>query len=308
MLLIITNSVDGSADLIVDRAAAQGLGVFRLNDDLLHAYELRVSRDDFLLRDPSGRSVTGSEVRSAYWRKPFLEPAPLAEFPATEHKWILGHRQAIVRGLAQWLRADRKLRLVDPEGDRRLGKVLQMRLAADLFAVPDWTITSGSPPPTEGRVAKTLVPEMIESERLQFMYTTKLPMGASLDSRYPWFVQDAIDVGVDATTVAIGDELFSFAIRKPRADTGTDWRVHIASDTRLEWAAIETPPRVARSCAEFLHRADLRFGRFDFIVNEECWHFLECNPNGQYGWLDDERLWLHQKVLDALLDESNTIQ
>lgn len=182
-----------------------------------------------------------------------------------------------------------------------------MRLAADLFEIPEWTITSGSPAPTEGRVAKTLVPEMIESERLQFMYTTKLPDGAVLDGRYPWFVQRAIDAGVDATTVAIGDHFFSFVVRKLRAESGVDWRVHINSDTPLEWDAIETPPDVARSCAEFLRRARLRYGRFDFIVNKGCWHFLECNPNGQYGWLDDASLWLHQKVLDALLDEKNTI-
>jgi hypothetical protein len=122
---------------------------------------------------------------------------------------------------------------VDPEGDRRLGKVAQMRMAADLFFVPPWSVTSGLPPHTSNHVVKTLVPEMIEGERLGFVYTAPIPSGASLDPRYPWFVQEARPGGRDATVVYIAGKCFGFEVDQSREETGVDWRVHINTATPL---------------------------------------------------------------------------
>jgi hypothetical protein len=37
--------------------------------------------------------------------------------------------------------------------------------------------------------------------------------------------------------------------------------------------------------------------------------FLEVNPNGQLGWLDEPGAWpLHRAVLDAVLDPASTVQ
>jgi hypothetical protein len=56
-----------------------------------------------------------------------------------------------------------------------------------------------------------------------------------------------------------------------------------------------------------MRRARLHYGRFDFIVDDDAWWFLECNPNGQYGWLDDETLWLHREILAALEDPATAV-
>jgi hypothetical protein len=32
----------------------------------------------------------------------------------------------------------------------------------------------------------------------------------------------------------------------------------------------------------------LLYGAFDFAVAGEDWYFLECNANGQYGWIEAE--------------------
>ncbi len=55
--------------------------------------------------------------------------------------------------------------------------------------------------------------------------------------------------------------------------------------------------------------ARLRYGRLDFIVDDAGrFEFLEVNSNGQFGWLDDpQTLWLHERVLDAVLDSRTTI-
>jgi hypothetical protein len=64
---------------------------------------------------------------------------------------------------------------------------------------------------------------------------------------------------------------------------------------------------VASAICEFMNAADLKFGRLDFVVDGNDWAFLEVNPNGQYGWLDDESLSLHHRVLDAILDPDSTL-
>jgi D-alanine-D-alanine ligase-like ATP-grasp enzyme len=46
----------------------------------------------------------------------------------------------------------------------------------------------------------------------------------------------------------------------------------------------------------------LKYGRLDFIEENDSFYFLECNPNGQFGWLDDfNTLYLHNKFVDAFL-------
>ena len=55
--------------------------------------------------------------------------------------------------------------------------------------------------------------------------------------------------------------------------------------------------------------ARLHYGRLDFIVDEAGhFEFLEVNSNGQFGWLDDPQTgWLHERILDAVLDARTTI-
>jgi hypothetical protein len=49
----------------------------------------------------------------------------------------------------------------------------------------------------------------------------------------------------------------------------------------------------------------LRFGTFDFSVASDEWWFLECNPNGQWAWLQDEtNIPISAALADALVESS----
>jgi hypothetical protein len=53
----------------------------------------------------------------------------------------------------------------------------------------------------------------------------------------------------------------------------------------------------------------LRYGRLDFLSSQDELTFLEVNPNGQFGWLDEPDSWpLHRAVLDAALDSSSAVR
>jgi glutathione synthase/RimK-type ligase-like ATP-grasp enzyme len=65
-----------------------------------------------------------------------------------------------------------------------------------------------------------------------------------------------------------------------------DWRkVHWQE---LDYSKAELPESLVDSISQYCHSLDLRFGAFDFVVTPEGHYvFLECNPNGQWLWLDE---------------------
>ena len=49
------------------------------------------------------------------------------------------------------------------------------------------------------------------------------------------------------------------------------------------------PPEITASLFAYLDSFGLVFGAFDFAVTDHGeWIFLECNPSGQWAWLEDE--------------------
>jgi D-alanine-D-alanine ligase-like ATP-grasp enzyme len=60
---------------------------------------------------------------------------------------------------------------------------------------------------------------------------------------------------------------------------------------------------------EYMQALRLNYGRLDFILHDDELYFLECNTNGEFGWLDDSQsLTLHRKFLDAALNKNTTVK
>ena len=49
-----------------------------------------------------------------------------------------------------------------------------------------------------------------------------------------------------------------------------------------------------------MHKANLQFGRLDFLLDKSDYYFLEVNPNGQWAWLD---MTGEHGVFDAIIKE-----
>lgn len=65
--------------------------------------------------------------------------------------------------------------------------------------------------------------------------------------------------------------------------------------------------RISDFCTEYLKRMNLNFGCFDFIVTPEGEYvFLECNPNGQWLWIEEETgMKISEAIADALIRHDN---
>lgn len=88
----------------------------------------------------------------------------------------------------------------------------------------------------------------------------------------------------DTRVIAVGGQLFAFAIRAESAASYIDFR---ADYPALKYEEIELPSAVTEGITGFMEISGLQYGAFDFVVDPEgSYTFLECNPGGQFGWLE----------------------
>ncbi|MEU6480785.1 ATP-grasp ribosomal peptide maturase [Streptomyces sp. NPDC047017] len=87
----------------------------------------------------------------------------------------------------------------------------------------------------------------------------------------------------DVRAVVVGEQVFSARITAPPGVV--DWRAAYQS---LTYEPVACPAGTRGALVRFLAAFGLNFGAFDFAVTADgAWWFLECNPNGQWAWLED---------------------
>jgi hypothetical protein len=65
-----------------------------------------------------------------------------------------------------------------------------------------------------------------------------------------------------------------------------DWRTDY---TALKYAVVTLPHRLEKAFLAYLEHFDLSFGCFDLCLDRDGrYYWIELNPNGQWGWLEDE--------------------
>lgn len=89
----------------------------------------------------------------------------------------------------------------------------------------------------------------------------------------------------DVRVTVIGDDMFGVKIIANSADAHVDWRADYDS---LGYEVIDIPVYIREGIRRYLSYFSLLFGAFDFSVTAHDWFFLECNANGQFGWLEAE--------------------
>ncbi|WP_432000628.1 ATP-grasp ribosomal peptide maturase [Streptomyces sioyaensis] len=87
----------------------------------------------------------------------------------------------------------------------------------------------------------------------------------------------------DVRAVVVGEQVFAARITAPPGVV--DWRAEYQS---LAYEPVACPDEMRGALVRFLAGFGLNFGAFDFAVTADgAWWFLECNPNGQWAWLED---------------------
>lgn len=308
MLLLLSNSIDGSADILVELCSERDVGVFRFNIDLWTRYRFAWTADGFVFHDPTGRSIASDEVSAVLWRRPSLRDTPEWEGGSPEDRAATeAELQTIVREIGDWARARGLLRLIEPSGPRRVGRLAQMRVARDLFPTPDWAVGWGVRWPPGRRMVKRLTTEAVGEGRDAYIFVQSVET-ERLSPQWPWLIQEIAPAERDATVLYVQGRSFGFEMERTRADLGVeDWRIRNGAHDD-PWRPWRLPDGLAATIDVYMRRLGLKFGRLDFLIDGSTTTFLEVNPNGQFGWLDDPADWpLHRAVLDAALDPKSRI-
>lgn len=103
------------------------------------------------------------------------------------------------------------------------------------------------------------------------------------------FAQQYIEKKYELRITVMGPYIFTCKLDSQALtpQTGSvDWRQ--GYEYGLKHEIIDTPKEIDEFCRHYLRRLNLNFGCFDFIVTpQDEYVFLECNPNGQWGWIED---------------------
>jgi hypothetical protein len=106
----------------------------------------------------------------------------------------------------------------------------------------------------------------------------------------PSIIQPYIDKKFEVRTTVVGNEILSCKIDSQALKTGhgkEDWRQSFDNND-IGIDIFNLPPSIEEFVLEYNNRSGSNFGCFDFIVTpDEKFYFLECNPNGQWLWLEE---------------------
>lgn len=255
-----------------------------------------------LLQLPGEDSLDCSSIRSVWYRKP--EPYGVtAAVPATQREFASDECREAVHGIYNHLR--HKPWVDDPgTAYRASNKPLQLEVASQLgFLIPYSCITNDPSVALDfyndcggAVVYKTLSQPRISHSLSEVsggeyaVYTTPISSADSSlwDSVYlaPCLFQERVAKLFDIRVTVVGSEVFAAEIRSQEDDESVvDWRR--GDVTKLEYRPHTLPAAVATGCVKLLRLLGLNFGAIDLLLTPDSRYvFLEVNPNGQYGWLE----------------------
>lgn len=295
---------------------------FRLNTESLvtdydFSFEFHNGKElSFYIKDrDNGKEIKDDEILSVWYRRP-RNPDSL---PFSTDEQIDQHNLEEAKGFFSYLMhfLNNYYCIGNHLYDKVAGsKLVQLQLATELgMEIPDTCFTN---------TKKDLMDFSSDYESIILKPIKNYGVYYSDDENYPFFTtriatsslatneEDAfrqtvnfcenyIEKSYELRVTVMGNHTFACKIDSQHQDENTgkiDWRQ--GYDHGLKHEIIDLPERINQFCREYLRRMHLNFGCFDFIVTSEGKYvFLECNPNGQWVWIEEET---HAPMSEAMLD------
>ncbi len=306
-VLVVTNEDDPHADAVIK---AIGNSVFRLNTEkILEEFETDVFISDVIhtsFLKGYGRELLFEDIVSVYYRrpeKPKDDESPLDKIRIGEAWGALYH---FLYGL------DHLPWMGHPLKDKRnSSRLLQLKTAVDVgFRIPA-TIISRNPNEIKKFVknckkvaVKPIHMRGLTENKNWTPYFTEVIDETSfqdiddevLISTYN-YIQKYIPKKREWRITIVGDSIFPCVLESQDSDGGKeDWR-------KINYQSIkhyheELPKLIRELILEYVKKLRMPFGAMDLIETPDGqWYFLECNPNGQWLWIQE---LTHQPIANAI--------
>ncbi|MFJ8650515.1 ATP-grasp ribosomal peptide maturase [Streptomyces sp. NPDC093546] len=312
-VLVATESADITADMVIAHLNRRGVPVVRFNPADMGDGRLTVSARFGTcpvpvagqVRTPS-RAAALERIRAVYWRRPVwpafegLADAD-ARFAAAQVRHGLGGTLYAVDGV-RWVNHPLRNAAADY-------KPAQLALAQRLgLTIPPTLVTND---PDEARafiaahgqvITKTLRWTPYERDGVGLTSWAEPVTAEEVDDTLritPHLFQVRVDKVADLRVQVVGGHVFAV-----RIESGLlDWRRDYSA---LTYSVVDLPDRLDRTLRHYLDRFGLASGSFDLAVDRDgVPHWLELNPNGQWGWLEERTGLEMAAAFAALLSEGD---
>lgn len=310
MILLFTNKEDEHPTNVLKYLKHWGVPVFRFNTEcLLTDYEFEWWSDDagmdFHLKNiKNGNEIYGHDVTAIWDRRP-MKPETLVQESEYEaiNRHVLEEAHTFLSFLRYYLRNIYSIGSIvqDRPAD---SKMLQMAVARSVGMKMPRTIFSNRKKAVcdyfNGEQDVLLKPlstsdvYMSEENKEYVFYSMKVPHGDLLAqpeeafSQTVTLAQDYVPKQYELRITVVCDDVIACKIdsQAQADDEGKiDWRQGYEHDLKHE--IVQLPTKVSNQCRTFLAQMGLNFGCFDFVVTpDDEYVFLECNPNGQWLWIE----------------------
>lgn len=315
-ILILTQDVDSHADDMVMFLKKRGVRPRRFHTKdfpgaaIVSAELSGRNGGGISIRYPGGR-VAAERVKSVWNRRPDKCAVP-ESVPPAEREFASRESELTLQGVYRVLGG---LWVNEPDRNRTANsKLIQLSTARRLgMRVPDTLITNDPRKFHEfyrahdGKVIiKTQHPWQAAERLDEAVYTTMIDedkvkhMGRIKNC--PCLFQEYIPKEFELRITVIGRRVFAMAIHSQRvAESVVDWRKAETGVVPQEPYAL--PKAVESRILKFMDAFGLVYGAIDMVVTPRGEHvFLEINPNGQFGWLQDsKKMPLYEAFTDLLI-------
>ncbi|MGY2051391.1 MvdC/MvdD family ATP grasp protein [Methylobacterium sp. JK268] len=323
MLLILSRPDDAHVPMVVPKLEARGIPYLWF-DPARYPGEAEISialDGGGVVRrvlHVDGRAHDLSAVTGVWNRRPGEPRAGPAVTDPTHRAFVESVGERFLAGL--WDTLDCRWLPATPAVDRRArNKILQLALAARLgFRLPD-TLVTNHPEDVlsfigthgDGLVSKSLAPfELsLDGEDHVVSYTRPVSRRDAFAVRSvrhaPVIFQGYVRKRVELRVTLVGTHVFAVEIgSQAHRATRHDWR-HVSDET-VRYSPHALPEPVAERCLRLMRELGLSYGAVDLILTPEGEYvFLEINPNGQWGWIEDlTGLPIAEAVIDHLTGAS----
>ncbi|WP_432162519.1 ATP-grasp ribosomal peptide maturase [Streptomyces tendae] len=302
-VLVVTALEDVTADWVVAALNERGVPVVRVDPADIGprlSFGFRIGSGESawsgLLRTES-REVDLREIQAVYYRRPTPYRSRFARLPRQQRRFAAAEARHGLDGVLRNLRSARYVnhpaavaRAEFKPGQLQKFVELGLRVPAtlvtnDVVAAREFGLKHpsvicktfrGLPPGEDGR-AGAIWAQRVHRED----FDDSLSVTAHL-------FQAEVPKDGDVRVTVVGRRVFAQRITDPRG--AVDWRCGDWDD--LVHTPVAVPSVVETALHGYLGASGLVFGCFDFALTGEGsspddWWAIECNPNGQWGWLPD---------------------
>jgi hypothetical protein len=290
--VIWTTSGDVTADMVERELERLGCRFLRIDTDSYgNRYSLSWRCGETCFYAPWGR-VASSDVSAVWYRRPSISECPKDSRDFAVHEsWYFARAALLNMPTARWMNHPAAVLTAE-------NKLRQLEMACRIgLQVPRSLLTSD---PDSAWAFYNLVPSCVckpgfagllgADEGLRAVYAARVELGLQRDDfesvrGCPTFLQEEVPKAADIRLTVVGDDFFATRIRSGAADR-VDWRAGIGRD--LTYEAVELPASTCEQVRALMRELELSYGAIDFAERDSGeLAFLEVNPAGQWGWLQE---------------------